>query len=333
MENYAITLNNYGVDRRHLYKFLQLLLVFSGLLISSSSLSNNSVQETPITTFAQVGISDFESDNYSKITSLSESLSDDFKKMVKSQISKIFSEMLSKVNERYASQEMGLQIDFPNGWQGTLIKPANTLILSPPEINITSYMVNATQNGFYSFINSIPLTGNITTQDILQTGLNAVLGEVFQNLENITPSVSVSAISKDSIKSFQNLSGIEPPTKSLASIWYDYTTAVTNKMLQNLTGGNDEVTGRNEIQSLNQSEINGIPTEISISETVIPQVNKSFKTLGYLFLTKDNIINVEYTGNTDNFNKYLPEFENSIKSIKVTNPVPINQENIKRFVS
>jgi hypothetical protein len=59
---------------------------------------------------------------------------------------------------------------------------------------------------------------------------------------------------------------------------------------------------------------------------------KSYKTLGYLFLTPDNIINVEYTGDTDNYKKYLPEFENSIKTIKITNSIPINEENIKQFV-
>jgi hypothetical protein len=296
-------------------------------------MSNNFFPETTISAFSQeVGRTNSEFSNNTSIANLGQTPPEDFKKIVKNQISKIFSDMLSKVDERYASQELGLQFDFPKGWQGTLIKPANTLILSPPEINITSYMVNTTESGLYSFINAIPLTDNITIQDILQTGLNAVFSEAFQNLENITPTISVSAISKDSIKSFQNLSGIESPTKSLASIWYEYTTAVTNKMLQNLTEGSN-ITGINEIQSVNRSMINGIPTEISISKTVIPQANESFKTFGYLFLTQDKIINVEYSDKTNDFNKHLPEFENSIKTIKVTNPIPVNEENIKRFVS
>ena len=101
-------------------------------------------------------------------------------------------------------------------------------------------------------------------------------------------------------------------------------------MLQNLIEGNNTI-GRNEVRSINHSEINGIPTEISISKTNIPQLNEPFKSLGYLFLTKDNIVNVEYTGNTSNFNKYLPEFEKSIKSVKITSPIPINEENIKQF--
>jgi hypothetical protein len=42
---------------------------------------------------------------------------------------------------------------------------------------------------------------------------------------------------------------------------------------------------------------------------------------------------VEYSDKTNDFNKHLPEFENSIKTIKVTNPIPVNEENIKRFVS
>jgi hypothetical protein len=43
--------------------------------------------------------------------------------------------------------------------------------------------------------------------------------------------------------------------------------------------------------------------------------------LGYHFLTPETIINVEYAGNTDNYKKYLPEFENSIKTIKILNPI------------
>jgi hypothetical protein len=320
-------------DISFLYKFLQLLLIFSSLLVSSSSVLNISFPETPISVFSQeVNTSEVQSINNSNITTLSQSLPEDFKKILKNQISKIFSSMLSKVDERYASQELGVQIDFPNGWQGTLIKPTKTLIVSPPEINVTDYLVNTTEKEFYSFINSIPLTENTTIQDIIQTALNSVFNEVFESLEQITPAISVSAISKDSIKYFQNLSGIEPPTKSVSSIWYDYTLAVINEMLGNLTGANTPA-GSNEIKSVNYSNIDGIPTEIAVSESILPQSANPFKTLAYLFLTQDKIINVEYSDNSDNFNKYLPEFEKSIKTIKVTNPIPINEDNIKRFVS
>ena len=286
---------------------------------------------TPITAFSQVDISEVNSANTNKILNLNQSLPEDFKKVVKNQISKIFSDMLSQVYERYAIQELVLQIDFPNGWQGTLIKPANTLIVSPPEINVTSYLVNTTERGFYSFVNSIPLSDNITTQNIFQTAMNSVLNEVFESLGQVNPTISVSAISKDSIKSFHNLSGIQPPTKSLASIWYEYTFSVMNQMMGNLTASNNQFVS-NEIKSVNYSQINAMPTEISTSESVIPQSGKSYKTLGYLFLTPDNIINVEYTGDTENYKKYLPEFENSIKTVKITNPIPINEENIKQFV-
>ena len=125
---------------------------------------------------------------------------------------------------------MGLQIDFPNGWQGTLINPSNSIV-SRREINVTSYLVNTTEKGFYSFINSIEPSDNISTQEIFQTAMNSILSEVFESLEQVDPIISVCAISKDSVKSFQNLSGIDPPTKSLVSIWYEYTFSVMSQII------------------------------------------------------------------------------------------------------
>jgi hypothetical protein len=286
---------------------------------------------TPITASSQEFDSEVNSANSSKLLNLNQSLPDDFKKVVKNISSKIFSDMLSQVDERYANQELGLQIDFPDGWQGTLIKPASTLIVSPPEINVTNYFLNTTERALYSIFNSIPISENLTTQDIIQSAMNSVFNEVFESLGQVTPTISVSAISKDSIKSFQNVSGIQPPTNSLTSIWYDYTFSVMDQMMGNLTEGNSLSTS-NEIKSVNNSQINAMPTEISTSELFVPQSGMSYKTLGYLFLTPDNIINVEYSADTENYYKHLSEFDNSIKSIKITNPLPINEENIKQFV-
>jgi hypothetical protein len=239
--------------------------------------------------------------------------------------------MLSEIDNSYTNRELGLQYDFPNEWKGTLINPANSLIVSPPGVNVTSYMINATENALYSLILSVDPSSKDMTQEIFQTAINSVLSEVFQSLEQIGPTISVSTMSKDSIKSFQNLSGVEPPTKSLASTWYEYTFSIMNQMVGNLTEGTNPL-GDNKIQSINHSEINGIPTEISVIETELPQSNSSHKTLSYLFLTPNNIINIEYSADMESYEKYRSEFENSIKTIKLTNPSIINEQNIKQFI-
>ena len=88
-------------------------------LTSPGSISEYIFIVTPIIAFSQeVDFSEENSANSSKILNLNQILSEDFKKVVKNLISKIFSDMLSQVDERYANQELGLQIDFPNGWQG-----------------------------------------------------------------------------------------------------------------------------------------------------------------------------------------------------------------------
>jgi hypothetical protein len=191
-------------------------------------------------------------------------------------------------------------------------------------------MMNATENALYSLIFSVDLSSKDASQEIFQTATNSVLSEVFQSLEQLGPTISVSAMSKDSIKSFQNLSGIDPPTNSLASIWYEYTFSIMNQMVGNLTEGSHPL-GGNKIQSINHSELNGIPTEISVIESELPQSKGHYKTLSYLFLTPDNIINIEYSADTQSYEKYLPDFRNSINNIILMNPSAINEKNIKEF--
>lgn len=257
-------------------------------------------------------------------------LTKDFQNLIRNQVSLIFSEMLSEIDKGYTNRELGLQYDFPNEWKGTLINQANSLIVSPPGVNVTSFIMNATENALYSLISSVDLSSKDMSPEILQTAINSVLSEVFQSLERLGPTISVSAMSKDSIKSFQNLSGIKPPTKSLASIWYEYTFSIMNQMVGNLTEGTNPLGGA-KIQSINQSEINGIPTEISVMESELPQSKGHYKTLSYLFLTPDNIINIEYSADMESYEKYRSEFENSIRSINLTNPSIINEQNIKQF--
>jgi tetratricopeptide (TPR) repeat protein len=257
-------------------------------------------------------------------------LTKEFQNLVRNQVSLIFSEMLSEIDNSYTNRELGLHYDFPNEWKGTLINPVNSLIVSPPGVNVTSYMINATENTLYSLILSVDPSSKDMTQEIFQTAINSVMSEVFQSLEQIGPTISVSAMSKDSIKSFQNLSEVEPPTESLASIWYEYTFSVMNQMVGNITEGTNPL-GATKIQSINHSETNGIPTEISIIETELPQSNNHYKTLSYLFLTPDNILNIEYSANMESYEKYRSEFENSVKTIMLTNPSTINEQNIKLF--
>lgn len=308
-----------------------LALFYAFLVFSHQAVYNNLFLQTGLIVFAQEFPTSKESTNSNKLSGVNQSLLEDFRNVVKNQISIIFSEMLSQVDERYANEAIGLQIDFPNGWQGTEIKPANSLIISPPEINVTDYLTSATEQGFYSFISSIEPRNDISTQEIFQTAMSSILNEALGSLEQLDPIISVSPMSKDSVNSLQNLSGIAPPTDSLASIWYEYTFSALNQMAGNLSEGKNSI-GGNKIMSINYSEINGFPTEISVSQSILPESSKPYKTLGYLFLTQDNIIAVEYSAGLENYEAFLPEFENSIGSMHVSNAIPISEENIKGFI-
>ena len=307
------------------------MLALSCSLIFSHHVVYNNFFQTEVSVFAQEFPTSEESSNSNKLSGINQSLLEDFRNVVKNQISIIFSEMFLQINERYVNEAIGLQIDFPNGWQGTEIKPANALIISPPEINVTGYLASATEQGFYSFISSIEPRNDISTQQIFQTAMSSILNEALGSLEQLDPIISVSPMNKDSVKSLQNHSGIAPPTESLASIWYEYTFSALNQMAGNLSEVKNSI-GGNKIMSINYSEINGFPAEISVSESILPESNKSYKTLSYLFLTQDNIVAVEYSAGEENYEAYLPEFENSIRGIQVSNAIPINEENIRRFI-
>jgi hypothetical protein len=315
-----------------LYKLVLTALSFVFLIVPANFISTDFFRGKPVASFSQLISPERESEiNYTSTNLIQSFLPEDFQNLVRNQISSIFSEMLDEVNQSYANLELGLEYDFPDGWKGILIRPANSLIVSPPEINLTNYMVNATEQGFYSIITSINLTNNDVTQEIFQTAMNSVLNEVFESLGELGPTISVSAISKDSLESFQNLSSIPPPSKSLSSVWYEYSFSVMNQMMGNLTERKNPL-GTSKIQSINSSEINGIPAEISISESIHPKLDKPYRTLGYLFLTPGNIINIEYSADLDSYEKYRSQFENSIETVQISNPISINEENIRSFV-
>lgn len=315
-----------------MYKLVLVALSFVFLIVPPNFISTDLFIGKPVTSFSQVVSPERESEiNNTSTNQIQSFLPEDFQNLVRNKISSVFSQILDEVNQSYANQELGLEYDFPDGWKGTVIRPANSLIVSPPGINLTNYMVNATEQGLYSLIGSVNLSSTDVTQEVFQTAMNSVLNEVFESLDQLGPTISVSAISKDSMKSFQNLSGIEPPTQSLASIWYEYSFSVMNQMMGNLTEGTNPL-GANKIQSINSSEINGIPTEISISESTHPKLNNPYRTLGYLFLTPANIINIEYSADLDRYEKYRSQFQNSIETIQISNPILINEENIRSFV-
>jgi len=308
------------------------LALLSAILVTSSLIpaiySTADIHQSSLP--RRVTLGDYSTNSDASLAQNQNLIPKDFQNLIRNQVSLIFSEMLSEIDKNYIDPELGLQYSFPNGWKGTLINQANSVIVSPPGINVTSFVMNATENALYSLLFSVDFNNKGMTQEIFQTAIISVLSEVFQNLEKLGPTISVSVMSKDSIKSFQNLSGVEPPTNSLASLWYEYTFSMMNQMLGNLTEDTNPI-GGNKIKSNNHTEINGIPMEISVIEYELPQSNNHFKTLSYLFLTPDNIINIEYSADMGSYEKHRSEFENSVKTIKLTNPSAINEQNIKQF--
>ncbi|MDQ3084025.1 MAG: hypothetical protein M3Q77_04340 [Thermoproteota archaeon] len=73
--------------------------------------------------------------------------------------------------------------------------------------------------------------------------------------------------------------------------------------------------------------INGAIAEESMYNCTI--AGSAYTTKAYAFATSDNdLIVITFTGNASNFDKYLPEFENSVKTVEISNPVDITKSEL-----
>lgn len=73
--------------------------------------------------------------------------------------------------------------------------------------------------------------------------------------------------------------------------------------------------------------INGAIAEESMYNCTID--GSAYTTKAYAFATSDNdLIVITFTGNASNFDKYLPEFENSVKTVEISNPADITKSEL-----
>lgn len=104
----------------YLYNFMLLALLSGPLIFASKILFTNFSMGASVSSMLET-VSPVEEFGI-KSTSGSPTQNlfpEDFQNLVRSQISLVFSEMLSEIDQRYTSPELGLQYYFPNEWKET----------------------------------------------------------------------------------------------------------------------------------------------------------------------------------------------------------------------
>lgn len=127
-------------------------------------------------------------------------------------------------------------------------------------------------------------------------------------------------------ETFMTVSGID-------SAAFDFITSIAEKALE---GGSIQELYQLDLTGISSSSltckklsssivtINGINAEELIQECTGGEFKAKGK--GYIFGTQDNsIIAIGYYGTTATYDQYLPQFENSVKTIKISNPGDISK--------
>jgi hypothetical protein len=204
--------------------------------------------------------------------------------------SSLLSSFMTDVNGTYVNPNIGFQIDLPTGWKGNEINfLINSVFAAPEEINL------------------LELEGE----------------EAFQNLPTLMTVVGIDEETLDMIEGFSEL----------ATLGEGGEIGEEDALLQRSEPLDTTITplGNNTLScTFSQPSfvtINGINAEERMSECIDKEGGEgmSLQTKSYTFATQNNsLIVVGFYGNsTITYNQYLPLFEESVRTINITQPADI----------
>jgi hypothetical protein len=79
---------------------------------------------------------------------------------------------------------------------------------------------------------------------------------------------------------------------------------------------------------------NNISAERSTEQCTYTASNKNQNNLNYFVLTPNSIVHIQYASDMNKQDdKFLPEFEEALKTLSVMETIPINNETIQQFLS
>jgi hypothetical protein len=199
------------------------------------------------------------------------------------------------VNGTYINSDIGYQIDLPKGWKGKEMNfMMNMVFATPHEINLEE----------------IEEPGTMMT-------ISGINKKSFDMLTYLTQLPSVEEGSKEELAA-----GIKENNEQFLQ---------NSNSLGNSTA-DSIMDSCNEFQT-SPVTINGISAE-QLTADCIDENGVNTKAKVYAFVTSDDsiIITLYYSNSINEYNQYLPLFEESVKTIKITNPSDISKsETYKKY--
>lgn len=192
------------------------------------------------------------------------------------------------VNGTYINSDIGYQIDLPKGWKGKAMNfMMNMVFATPHEINLEE----------------IEEPGTMMT-------ISGINKKSFDMLTYLTQLPSVEEGSKEELAA-----GIKENDEQFLQDSDSLSNPTSDSIMDSC----------NEFQT-SPVTINGISAE-QLTADCIDENRVNTKAKVYAFATSDDsiIITLFYSNSNNEYNQYLPLFEESVKTIKITNPGDITK--------
>ncbi|HEY9492240.1 MAG TPA: tetratricopeptide repeat protein, partial [Nitrososphaeraceae archaeon] len=248
----------------------------------------------------------------------------DAKNKAKDLLTSIFNTIFSETGEKFSNSKYGVDMAFPKNWTGIEMKVVPMALVSPEGFNFTEMFSTISNATVDTVTESIVSDGvNELSEQKKQELAESVSNKLTQKFENMTSTMGILIHDKEFarfVNSFNPNSTI--PEDSLTSIFErlmlasDPTTVCDRKTLERIT--------------INDN----ISAEKSTQQCLLTDSNLKRDNLNYFILTPNAIVGIIFSSDSNNQNeKYLREFEESLKSLSINESLPINNQSIHHFLN
>jgi hypothetical protein len=239
---------------------------------------------------------------------------------VKDFLTYIFNSLFPETGKKFTNTDYGVDITFPKNWTGFELKVIFPMaVVSPEGLNIADIFTTITDD-IIDNITSDYMTALSNQND--QELTESLTNKLMEYIENITPTMNVIVYDK---KLVQLMNSLQPnSTISLDSLTSIY---------EHLPSSDSTISC--DRKTLNHVTLhNNISAEMSTEKCLFTASNKKQDGLNYLILTPNAMIGIHYLSDLNKENdRFLPEFEEALKSLVIEESLPINNQTIKQFLN
>lgn len=236
----------------------------------------------------------------------------------------VFSSIFPETGEKYSNTNYGVDIAFPKNWTGFEMKVIFPMaVVSPEGFNITDIFSSVIDASVDNIAEKIVSDGiSDLPEQKKQELTESISNKLMEYTENRTATMGVFIYDKEFTRLMKSLDTNNTiPADSLTSSYElfgtsDPTISCERKTLEYITLKNN------------------ISAERSTEQCTYTASNKNQNNLNYFVLAPNAIVHIQYAYDTNKQDdKFLPEFEEALKSLSVKETLPINNQTIQQFLS